>query len=93
MIISFHGVVFSCVTGNCVTIHNLADRYSLEQVKDCSVKFIRWMFIHMTEDQLMLLTFEQMLSHVASDELVCSTEWDLFNKVSITTILQSFNDG
>ena len=70
-----------CVLGNCVEVYNSADKYCLTRVKASVFGHMCLKFTHLPDEQLLLLTSNQMTSLIESDRLVCVSEWDVFAKV------------
>ena len=60
---------------------NLADKYSLRKVKEEAFKYVEARFVYLPEDQIQLLSFEQIRGFIASDGLLSCSEWDIFCKV------------
>ena len=70
--------------GNCVEVYHAADKYSLLGVQKAAAGYMRSKFTSLPEHQLKLLTLEQITGVVESDALLCSSEWQVFNKVGDT---------
>jgi len=74
-------LISTIVKGNCVDVYLLADKYSLLKAREAASHYMKSRFTCIPDDQLKLLTLDQITGIVASDSLLCSSEWHVFNKV------------